>query len=205
MSPGRFIRLTAYYLFARHLPAANHRYGRFALVIRGMICRGLFAKAGKDINVEKGAYFGDGNEIEIGDRSGIGVRCEVMGPVRIGADVMMGPDVVILTRNHRFDQPGKLIRQQGFYEWEPVTISDDVWIGQRSIILPGVTIGKGAVIGAGAIVTKNVPEYAIVAGNPAKVIRYRGQEKGVSASHPAREDTSGAPGQPPALRDQAPR
>jgi maltose O-acetyltransferase len=62
--------------------------------------------------------------------------------------------------------------EQGFYEEKPVVI-DDVWIGGHVIILPGVHIGKGAIVGAGAVVTKDVPEYAIVGGSPAKVIKYR--------------------------------
>lgn len=67
--------------------------------------------------------------------------------------------------------------EQGFQEEKPVYIGNDVWIGSRVTILPEVKIGNGCVIGAGAIVTKDVPDYAIVGGNPARVIRYRNQEK----------------------------
>lgn len=65
------------------------------------------------------------------------------------------------------------MNQQGFLPNQKVTIGDDAWIGTRVIILPGVSVGKGAIIGAGAVVTKDVPEYAVVAGVPAKVIKYR--------------------------------
>ena len=64
--------------------------------------------------------------------------------------------------------------QQGFDTERPVTIDDDVWIGDRVLILAGVHVGKGAIIGAGAVVTKDVPPYAIVGGNPAHIIRMRG-------------------------------
>ncbi len=173
MRVGRIVRLAAYYLFARHLPASSARGAHWTRPLRGWICRGLFKRAGARINVERGAYFGDGSEIEIGDDSAIGIRCQLIGPVRIGRDVMMGPEVIIRTANHRFDRLDVPMRCQGDAPPEPVAIGDDVWIGARVIILPGVTIGPGSIIGAGAVVTKDVPEYAIVGGNPARVIRCR--------------------------------
>ncbi len=86
---------------------------------------------------------------------------------------MMGPEVIVLTQHHKFDRLDIPMRQQGHKPYEPVIIGDDVWIGIRAIILPGVKIGKGAIIGAGAVVTKDVPEYAIVGGVPARVIKLR--------------------------------
>jgi maltose O-acetyltransferase len=91
----------------------------------------------------------------------------------MGDNVMMGPDVIILTGNHVYDSRLLPMRLQGGSEDKPVVINDDVWIGARVIILPGVHIGRGAILGAGAVVTENVPEYAIVAGNPARVIKQR--------------------------------
>lgn len=173
LGAGRVVRLALYYGFARHLPASNSIWGRWARPVRRLICRGIFRCAGRGINIEKGAYFGDGQEIEIGDYSGIGVDCQVVGPVRIGNHVMMGPETIILTRNHRFDRVDVPIREQGYGPPEPVIIEDDVWIGTRVIILPGVTVGRGAIIGAGAVVTRDVPSYAIVGGNPARLIRFR--------------------------------
>ena len=85
---------------------------------------------------------------------------------------MMGPDVVILTNSHIFTDISLPMRCQG-ETVAPVYIGDDVWIGTRVIILPGVRIGNGVIIGAGAVVTKDIPDYAVVGGIPAKIIRYR--------------------------------
>lgn len=85
---------------------------------------------------------------------------------------MMGPEVTILTHTHCIDRIDIPMSRQGSIV-KKVCIGNDVWIGMRSIIMPGVKIGDGAVIGAGAIVTKDVPAFAIVGGVPAKVIKYR--------------------------------
>ena len=87
----------------------------------------------------------------------------------IGKNVMMGPECLIYTRNHRFDKTK--LKYDGYTETRPVIIKDDVWIGARVIILPGVSIGRGSTVGAGAVVSKSVPEYSVVVGNPAKVVK----------------------------------
>ena len=89
---------------------------------------------------------------------------------------MMGTDVTVITRNHRFDRIDIPMMRQGFVEEKPVYIGDDVWIGDRVIILPGVHVGDGCVIAAGSVVTKDVPRYTVVGGVPAKVIRERFSE-----------------------------
>ena len=113
-----------------------------------------------------------GGGIFIGSGSGLGVNCSVHGPLRIGENVMMGPDVTILTHTHNIERTDIPMGHQGSRVSE-VVIGNDVWIGMRAIIMPGVKIGNGVVIGAGAVVTKDVPDYAIVGGVPAKIIRYR--------------------------------
>lgn len=85
---------------------------------------------------------------------------------------MMGPEVVIYTRNHSH-RKDELMIGQGYEETKPVVIGDDVWIGRRAIIMPGVKIATGTVVGAGAVVTKDTEAYSIVGGVPAKVIGYR--------------------------------
>ena len=127
---------------------------------------------GANINIEKGAKFATGKGITIGNNSGLGIDSSVHGPLRIGDNVMMGPQVTIFSQTHVIGRTDIPMNQQGMREAE-VVIGNDVWIGMRVIIMPGVKIGNGAVIGAGAIVTKDVPDYAVVGGVPARVIKYR--------------------------------
>ncbi len=162
-----------YYGFARHLPISYLPGGKIAKAIRAFICRRLFKKCGKDVNVEAKAFFNTGREIELGDHSDIGVNAKVFGPVVIGKDVMMGPDVVFVGGAHEFGRIDIPMRKQGFKTPMPTIVSDDVWIGTRALILAGVKIGRGAIIGAGAVVTKDIPDWAVVVGNPAQVIRLR--------------------------------
>lgn len=131
----------------------------------------MLTSCGENVNVERHARFGRG--VTLGDRSGIGINASIGEQTHIGSDVMMGPDCVIYTRNHRFDRLDIPMREQGYGPVEPVEIGDDCWIGGRVTILPGVHVGNGAVIAAGAVVTKDVPPYAVVGGVPAKIIYNR--------------------------------
>lgn len=163
----------AYYGLARWLPEARSPGGRVARWIRGCCAQHLLSECGRDVNVERGARFGSGRGVRLGSRSGLGIDCELIGPVRVGEDVMMGPRVTILTRNHAFADTTRPMSQQGAGKIAPVTIEDDVWIGMSTIVLPGVTIGTGAVIGAGSVVSRSIPPYAVAVGNPARVVRDR--------------------------------
>ncbi|MGN1026181.1 MAG: acyltransferase [Faecousia sp.] len=88
---------------------------------------------------------------------------------------MMGPECVFLPHNHRFDRADIPMNQQGFTEDTPIHIGSDVWIGTRVIVMPGVRIGDHSVIGAGAVVTKDVPDWAVVGGCPARILKMRQQ------------------------------
>lgn len=171
----RIICLLVYKLFLVWLPCTNNTFFVSKLIrrIRSTVAGGCFDVHGKNINIEKNADFGTGEGVVIGDNSGIGVNCDVRGPLIIGANVMMGPDVRIMTSNHNTSRTDIPMAQQGQIAKQSVVIGDDVWIGTRVIILPGVKIGKGSIIGAAAVVTKDVPEYAVAVGVPAKVIKYR--------------------------------
>ena len=87
---------------------------------------------------------------------------------------MMAEDVLFLGGGHKYNRLDIPIGHQGAEPKTPLTIDDDVWIGARAMILPGCKhIGKGVIVGAGSVVTKDIPDYAIVGGNPARVIKYR--------------------------------
>ena len=169
----RLLLLVLYYCVLRRLPSSDTPGGIIWRRVRFYTCRYLFAKCGNNVNIETRAFFGTGAQITIGENSGIGVNCRLYGKVTIGKNVMMAPDVVILTRHHEFAQTAVPMIEQGAQEERPVSIGDDVWIGTRVIILPGVSIGSGVIIGTGAVVTKSVSDWSIAAGNPARVVRSR--------------------------------
>lgn len=172
---GRFFWLMIYYGFARHL-MVSHKYqplGKISGQIRWLACKNIFKITGKNINVERGAHFGSGSQIEIGDNSGIGENCQVPDNIKIGKDVMMGPEVIIIKQNHNYEDLSIPMRLQGAKDSAPVIIGNDAWIGTRAVILPGINIGNGAIVGAGAVVTKNIPPYAICGGNPARILKFR--------------------------------
>lgn len=164
-----------YYLLARHLPESEFPFFKISKKVRECLCRRIFKSCGRNVNVEKGVFFGTGSEITLGDNSGIGINARISGPIDIGNNVMMGPDVIIYTQDHKYDRIDMPMIQQGSTNREKVIIEDDVWIGARVIILKGVHIRRGAIIGAGSIVTKDVLDNEVVAGNPARLIKKRGQ------------------------------
>jgi len=160
----------AYYGFAQFLPLSYRPGGALWRSIRGFLARRMLASAGEHINIESRVEFGSGRNLRIGNHSGIGPRSQV-GDLTIGDGVIIGPELLALTTNHKFDDPDVWIGRQGYSDSQPISIGEGSWVGARVTILPGVTIGRYAVIGAAAVVTKDVPDYAVVAGNPARVIR----------------------------------
>jgi len=169
----RIICCLLYYGLAQWFPSSFIRGCSIFGSIRSVICRPLFASCGKDVLIQPRAFFHSGRGIKIGNHSSIGEKCKLYGTITLGNDVMMGEEVIMMTINHKFSRIDIPMDQQGFQEEEIIVVGDDVWIGSRSIILPGVNIGHGSIIAAGSIVTKNVPAYAIVGGNPARIIRMR--------------------------------
>ena len=126
--------------------------------------------------INKNIYFGSGKDVVIGDYSGIGANCSIPNDIHIGKYVMMGPDLYCITFGHEVSDTSKPMCFQGHAEKPKdsnIIIEDDVWIGARVIISKRRRIGKGSILAAGAVVTKDVPEYAVVGGNPAKIIKMR--------------------------------
>jgi maltose O-acetyltransferase len=171
MAP-RIVRVAcrlAYAGLAKWLPETGAPGGRWACALRRVLVRGFVDSVAPDANIERGATI-LGRDVRIGRRSGIGLRARIATSCHIGDHVMMGPEVMIYSLNHRFRSPDLPMMDQGDAEDRPVVIEDDVWIGARAILLPGVRVGSGSVVGAGAVVSRDVPQGVIVAGNPAKVV-----------------------------------
>lgn len=162
-----------YTLFGKNLPVSYRL--KLAKKIRYFFGEKILGGIGVDVNIEKGANFNSNCFID--DYSGIGVNCELNanpgGAIKIGKRVLMGPEVIIYTRNHSTKRIDISIQEQGYDDPKQVIIEDDVWICRRVIILPGVKIGKGSVLGAGAVISKDIPPYSVAVGNPAKIIKDR--------------------------------
>lgn len=171
MTTKQIIGRIIYNLIAKNMPLSDSRFSFGSKRLRAFCGKLILRQCGTNVNIEKGAQFS--TEISLGDNSGIGVNAQLSSEITIGNDVMMGPYCFIYTSNHRMDRTDIPMWRQGSTKPNPVIIGDDVWIGARVTILPGVHIGNGSVIGAGAVVTKDVPAYSIVGGNPAKVLKYR--------------------------------
>lgn len=167
----RAIARIVYNLIGKHMPLSDSSYSFGSKKVRAWCGRRIMAECGKNVNIETGAVFAD--DVRLGDNSGIGVNATISRGVTIGKDVMMGPECTILTSNHGMLDNGIPMWKQEFSETRPVIIGNNCWIGTRVIILPGVTLGDGCVVGAGSVVTKSFEENSIIAGNPAKLIKYR--------------------------------
>jgi galactoside O-acetyltransferase len=132
---------------------------------------------GEPIWVGKNSYFdADGGFIKVGNRTAfnmnVHINASIGGKIIIGNNCLIGPNVVFRTSSHKFDRLDIPIWQQG-HTIGNILIEDDVWVASNVVILGNVRIGKGAIIGAGAVVTKDIPPYAIAFGVPAKVTKFR--------------------------------
>lgn len=136
---------------------------------RRRIVRDLFGSGGDTVWMQPPFYCDYGTNIELGERVFFNFNCIVLDvcPVRIGEFTLFGPSVQIYTPLHPFNSDKRRREEYG----KPITIGSDVWVGGGAIILAGVTIGPRAVIGAGSVVTRDVPEAVFAAGNPCRVIR----------------------------------
>ena len=172
--PMQMICLPAYYMFFKYLPSSTTPLiGSLCRKLRYIVCKGIFKKMGKNVNVERGASFGLGSNIEIGDNSGIGINARIPDDIIIGNNVMMAPNCYILKMNHNFANTEIPMIAQHNSEKKQTIIEDDVWIGLNVTFTPGRTLKKGSVVAAGCVLCKDFPEYSIIGGNPAKLIRSR--------------------------------
>jgi len=172
----RKICLLLYYGFARYLPKSTTPFcGKPSMKLRSRLCGYLFSACGEKLVVENNVYIGNGRNFSVGNEVALGSNFKSTNRfVKIGNNLMMAEDVLFLGGGHKYNRLDIPIGHQGAEPKTPLTIDDDVWIGARAMILPGCKhIGKGVIVGAGSVVTKDIPDYAIVGGNPARVIKYR--------------------------------
>ena len=159
-----------YIAFLRFTPEDYRPYSLGFPALRRFLVSQFAEYCGRRVRVKHNADISP--RIRVGDHSELGTRSMIQGGVEIGSHVIMGPDVKIYARNHIIDDLHVPIALQG-KTFHTTRIGDDVWIGANVVILAGATVGSHSVIGAGAIVTRDVPDYAVVGGNPARVIRDR--------------------------------
>ncbi len=177
----RRLALALYYGITSHIRSSDNQ-GTIGARLNRFVVKRIFRKCGQGVNIRPRVYFGSGANVSIGNHSMMG-QDSIIGStaeVAIGNDVMMGPEVLVYTSNHGM-AAGTPMRLQPL-ESAAVRIGDDVWIGARCIILPGVNIGDGAVLAAGAVVTGDVPANAVVGGVPAKLLKYRTTAKAPAAA-----------------------
>jgi maltose O-acetyltransferase len=168
------ICLVMYYSFVNHLPSSFVPGGRFFNSFRVAVLRRI-VQVGTRTKVQPNVYVGSGRNITIGAVCEINEHVRIL-ETKIGDYVMIAPNVSLLGGfTHPFDDlSSPMVLQPDLYKG-PIVIEDDVWIGINAVIMPGVHIGKGAVVGANSVVTHDVPPYSVVGGTPARVLRVRGQ------------------------------
>lgn len=171
---SQLLALILYKTILTWLPGSYSPFGgKYMLRLRYLCCKNIFLECGKNVNIERRAKFGSGFRLKIGDNSSIGINCYVPGDIVIGKDVMMGPNCYFLSANHAFDRTDIPIRLQGGSGARKAIIEDDVWIGREVLFTPGRTVKKGSIVAARCVLSKDFPEYSIIGGNPARLIRSR--------------------------------
>ena len=166
------IKLLFYYLVITKLP-----HSRLLKISNKFRCWYLadvmnIMDKNKENFFEPNVYIGSGENVKIGSHTHINENVFIQG-AQIGSFVMIAPNVTFLTKGHEFNKIETPMIQQGETEERLSVIEDDVWIGRNVIIMPGIRIGKGSIVAASAVVTKNVLPFTIVGGVPAKVIKSR--------------------------------
>jgi len=168
-----FLKLFVYFLYTalfRFTPEDYRPYAIFFPFIRKIMVQFFVKKAGKKIKVRFNADISP--NIEIGDFSELGTRCMIQSNVKIGNNVLMGPDVKIYSRNHKYEDIDIPIQFQG-KSYQYTKLGDDIWIGANVIITAGCSIGSHSILAAGSVITKDVPSWGVVGGVPAEIIKFR--------------------------------
>ncbi len=167
----RFVNLFLYYVIVRKLPNRYFPLGHLISRFRGKFVTFLLgSKCGSNLELEANVFFGKFDDVKIGNNVQINQGCTIRN-VQVGNDVMIAPNANMIYVGHSYDQLDVSMRFQPEKRYPQIIIEDNVWIGMSVIILPGINIGTGSIVAAGSVVTKNVPPFSIVGGNPATFIR----------------------------------
>ena len=173
MATGKVIRELLRYGFS--FKAISGLFEKYAWYVHDHIAPKAEMKKGANIRIHPTASLRCGRNIRIGENSHINQYCCIWASknskIILGDNLLMGPGVKIFSSNHGTSKD-KIMNQQGWVE-KDIIIGNDVWIGANAVILPGIKINDGVIIAAGAVVTKDIPPYSIVAGVPAKPIKER--------------------------------
>lgn len=167
----KIIFLIIYYLLAKHLPSTSMPLGKISNFFRTLLCRFIFKKIKKNSVIKRGVYFGNGKNIIIGENSQLGENCRLPNNIVIGDNVMMGLESLFLGVKHKISDKKIPFINQGYENVDPIIIKDNVWIGARVVVLPGIKIEKNCIIAAGSILTKSTIPNSVYAGVPAIKIR----------------------------------
>lgn len=169
----RLLFMILYYGITRHLPEHSYPRGMIFCKIRGMTAGPLLRHCGKDVAINRGAHFGKGVKLSLGNESSLGINARIVGDVVIGDYIGMAHNVFITASNRDFSRTDIPVVHQSLRPDDQVVIENDVFIGSDVTILPGTRIGTGNIIGASAVIPKSTPPWAVVSGNPAKVVKWR--------------------------------
>ena len=180
---GRLVALTFYYAVASHLPDLAFPGGSVFNALRCAALRRILPQFGSRNEIDGQVYVGDGTDVAIGSRCQINRGCR-LNRVTLGDCVMLAPDVIVIGQLHESGRTDIPMVEQGQYTKAPTVIEDDVWVGARAVVMPGVRIGTGAIVGAGAVVTRDVDPFTVVVGVPARATRVRERTDGPSSQRP---------------------
>jgi acetyltransferase-like isoleucine patch superfamily enzyme len=153
-------------------------YWYYSYVREGRCAPTRFCSYGRDVRIGRGTIIESPEKMKIGDHTWIGANCAIdaTGGLRLGNYCAVAARTTILTTDHHYKGAESLPWDEARIV-KPVVLEDYVWVGLNVSILPGVTIGEGAIIGLGAVVAKDIPSCAITVGNPARVVGYRDREE----------------------------
>lgn len=167
----RLVFLSLYYVIGKNLPLGFYPLGRYFCGFRSLCLRHAIP-FGSDNRIQREVSVSDGRNVSVGSRCQInqGVR---LNNVQIGNDVLIGAYTLFLGNRHLTERTDIPMAQQGYVEAEQIKVEDDVWIGTRCIIMPGVHLHTGCIVGAGAVVTKDCEAFGVYGGVPAKLIKSR--------------------------------